>query len=1631
MLSFIGDEEFSDVLPNREALLEEAAALAGSDESLSDLVDVYWRLVADDDLVGRSSQELVDITVSHRRLADTRMPGEVCIAVEAPNSEEGPDSESHTRFTVVCDDMPFLVDSVTGVFNRHNIDLDVFVHPVFSVARNDSGKLMAAPHSGDDAILESWMYIEVQRLTDQALLSSLQQEILDVLSDVRTCVEDWQPMRDRARDIAARLQDEATQPPVPEKDLSDTVELLQWLADNNFTFLGYREYELAKNGDDTVLTPVEGTAMGLLRNAPTNPKSLSNMAPEAREQVYAKRLLMITKSNARSTVHRTTYMDYIGVKLFNDAGEVIGEQRFLGLFATAAYQASVKILPVVKRKVAEVIERSGLPLTSHAGKDLVQALEAYPRDELFQTRTDDLFSTVMGVLRLRGRRRLRLFVRRDNYGRFVSCLVYLPRDRFNTDNRLKIQNILVERLGGIGVDFATRVSDSVLARLHFIVRLDPADTPDVIDVDGIQSELSEATRSWDADLALQLDHHIGQGQARSLYDEYSVAYPDTYKAEHAPIKAAKDIAKLELLSAPDDMALHLFRVDHSDERVRFKIFNFGKAITLSKALPVLHSLGLDATEERPYKVKRSDGNVYIHDFGIKMVCPPGENVPQLRTRVENAFRASWTGDCESDQFNELVLCAKLTWQQVVILRSYAKYLQQTGTIHTQDFIAQTLIGHPTIAAGLLELFEARFSPKIEGDRDELAAEVLSKVEQELADVPSLDADRILRSFLTLILNTLRTSYYQRTSVGRLKKYVAYKIDARAVDFLPEPRPSFEVFVYSPAMEGVHMRYGKVARGGLRWSDRREDFRTEILGLVKAQEVKNTVITPVGSKGGFVLKRTDFASREERQEEGITRYKQFISALLDITDNRDANSNVVPPRDVVRHDGDDPYLVVAADKGTATFSDIANQVSADYDFWLGDAFASGGSVGYDHKKMGITARGAWESVKRHFRAMNHDTQTQDFTVVGIGDMGGDVFGNGMLCSPHIRLVAAFNHMHIFVDPNPDAATSFEERKRVFEMSRSSWADYDSSLISEGGGVWERSAKSIPVSPQMRQALGLDEKCESLNPQQLIQAILRSPVDLLWNGGIGTYVKARTEANSEVGDKANDAVRVDGHDLRCRVIGEGGNLGLTQLGRIEFARHEIPRGDDAKADTSEHQLPVATYGRVITDFIDNSAGVDTSDHEVNIKILLASAMVQGRIEPAARDTLFMDMSDEVATMVLRDNYQQNFALANASRQAGRLLGVHRRLIKYLGLHAGLNRDLEALPSDKALHNRSAVGQGLSEPELAVLLSYVKIHLKRMVLDSGLPDEDWTEPVLRTYFPKPLREDYADLMANHPLRREIVATAVVNDVVNRGGTTFIFRVADETGADPVDVVRAYLIVRDVFNLNDLWDRTEALDNLAPQSAQIAVQLVIRRVMDRGVRWLIQHRRAPLDISRNLERLQAGMERLLPELRRLLRGVESENFISYAGALTTEGVPEDLAEDVVSRLYGFGLLDVAEVARENNNDVEAVADLYYQIAARIHGDEILNQISVLPRASRWQTLARLALRYDLYGALAALTRSVIDSGEGHVSKSALEEWEAENASALDRVVTGIAEAGHGQEDLAILSVILRQIRSLVEANS
>lgn len=1649
----VEDTELDELLPNAEGLIAQAVALAGENLDDAQLIGRYWRFAPDEELVGYAPEGLLDAVRWHRELAAQRVTGELKLRIgfrgrgwERGKDQHGaPDEHRYaaaerTVIEIVIDDMPFLVDSVAAALEARNLDIYLLVHPIVVVHREPMGRLVevCADVEPDDALsgdqLESWIRIETAPLRDQADRDELRNEMQRVITDVREAVEDWPRMRNRALAIADELAatrggkapafgEGPVRPPVPDKDIADSVELLRWLADEHFTFLGYREYKLVHEpGPDGAasLQAVLGTGLGILRQDQPLPRVLSTLNPEAYQRVLDKRLLIITKANARATVHRSAYLDYIGFKTFDEFGAVTGERRFLGLFSTAAYRTSVRELPVVRRKVAEVLDRSGLSPRSHSGRDLMEILESYPRDELFQIRTEDLYHTAIGVLRMAGRRQLRVFVRKDAYGRFFSCLIYLPRDRFTTQNRLRMQEILLRELHGIGVDYTTRVTESMLARVHFTVRTDPADPPGQVDADVLAEQLADATKLWEDDFRLVLERTVGDEAAKRLFDRYAEALPEVYKDEYSPFEAAKDLAKLELLEEPGQLEMHLYRRRRDglrdDSDVRFKVFRYGEPMVLSAVLPVLHSLGLEVTEEHPYQIRRADGTIYLYDFGLRL--PSGaRDLTEVRPHMENAFSATWRGEAEVDGFNGLVLRAGLTWRQVVLLRAYAKYLRQAGTVFSQEYIQSTLAAYPGIAALLVRLFEVRFDPALEMSEAERARggeELAAAVAAQLDEVSSLDRDRILRSYLTLVQATLRTSFFQRPHAGgRPKSYVAFKLDPRAVPELPQPRPRYEIFVYSPRFEGVHLRFGAVARGGLRWSDRREDFRTEVLGLVKAQMVKNVVIVPVGAKGGFVLKRPP-TTPDALHTEAVACYRRFVSAMLDVTDNivegtgggpevqGGGRNTVVPPPDVVRHDGDDPYLVVAADKGTATFSDIANEISAKHGYWLGDAFASGGSAGYDHKRMGITARGAWESVKRHFRDLELDVHSAEFTVAGIGDMSGDVFGNAMLLSEHIKLVAAFDHRHIFLDPAPDPAVSYAERRRLFEMSRSSWDDYSRRAISTGGGVYPRSAKSILVTPQVRAVLGLPDGVTAVSPHELIKAILTAPVDLLFNGGIGTYVKAFGESHADVGDKSNDPVRVDGAQLRARVVGEGGNLGLTQRGRIEYA---------------------LAGGRIYTDFIDNSAGVNTSDREVNIKILL-----DDMLPDAERNRLLAEMTGEVGALVLRDNYDQACALGIAARQARPMLPVHRRMISGLEKTGRLDRALESLPTEKDLQARADAGTGLVAPEFAVLLAYVKILLEEEVLQSGIADEPWTHDVLAAYFPTPLRERYGDLMAGHRLRREIVTTVLVNEAVNRGGTSFVYRAVEETGASAADVLRAYVVMREVYGLPDLWRAVEALDNQVSTAAQTALYLRTRRLLDRAVRWLVTNRRSPIDVRAEMALLKPGVSRLLGELDSHVRGSEREALRAYAAELTGMGVPADVADWSTRILHGFGLLDVVDVAASGGWDLSEVCDVYFVLSERFRVDDLLSRISHLPREDRWQTLARMALRYDLYAALAALTAGVLQATAADLpAERRVDEWERAKDMQLARVRDAIGEFAKSRADLAALSVLLRQIRTLV----
>ncbi|WP_103501360.1 NAD-glutamate dehydrogenase [Streptomyces sp. SM14] len=1631
----------------------------------------YYLFVAPEDLAGRDPVDVYGAALSHFRLADTRPQGTANVRVYTPTVDEMGWTCSHTVVEVVTDDMPFLVDSVTNELSRQDRGIHIVVHPQMIVRRDITGKLLEVLDVGrdpygesatnyhpddlpPDAVIESWIHVEIDRETDRDDLKEIEGDLRRVLSDVRESVEDWQKMRERALSIADSLPGDVPGDHVAGQEVEEARELLRWLAADHFTFIGYREYRLDREdngGQNDLLTAVPGSGLGVLRSDPThyvegNPPyhpgverpasaaspAFSRLSAAARAKAREPRVLVLTKANSRATVHRRSYLDYVGVKTFDEDGNVTGERRFLGLFSSAAYTESVRRVPVIRRKVSEVLAAAGFAPDSHSGRDLLQILETYPRDELFQTPVETLRAIATAVLQLQERRRLRLFLRQDEYGRYYSALVYLPRDRYTTSVRLRLVDILSEELGGANVDFTAWNTESVLSRLHFVIRIAPgtelAELTDA-DVDRIETRLAEASRSWTDGFTEALLAECGEEQAAEVGRRFHNAFPEGYKADFPPRAAVADLQYVLELDQPGDapagtgvtadsdhaFALSLYEpVSAAPGERRLKIYRTGAPVSLSAVLPVLHCLGVEVVDERPYELRPTDGSTaWIYDFGLRIPEHLASGLTSdTRERFQDAFSAAWTGAAENDGINALVLAAGLTWRQSMVLRAYAKYLWQAGARFSRENMEETLRKNVHTTRLLVSLFEARLNPERQTAGRELTDGILEELDGALDQVSNLDEDRILRAFRTVINATLRCNYFQTDDDGAPRPYLSMKLDPQAITDLPEPRPAYEIWVYSPRVEGVHLRFGKVARGGLRWSDRREDFRTEILGLVKAQEVKNTVIVPVGAKGGFVAKRLPEpgTDRDAWLAEGIACYRTFISGLLDITDNL-VDGDVVPPRQVVRHDGDDTYLVVAADKGTATFSDIANEVAQSYGFWLGDAFASGGSAGYDHKGMGITARGAWESVKRHFRELGHDTQTEEFTVAGIGDMSGDVFGNGMLLSDRIRLVAAFDHRHIFIDPDPEAASSFAERQRLYDLPRSSWADYDTSLISKGGGVHSRSAKSIPITPQVRAALGIAGKTVAMPPAELMQAVLRAPVDLLWNGGIGTYVKSSHESQADAGDRANDAIRVDGREVRAKVVGEGGNLGMTQLGRIEFAE----RG-----------------GHCNTDAIDNSAGVDTSDHEVNIKILLNGVVANGDLTIKQRNKLLARMTDEVATIVLRNNYAQNVAQANDMATSPGLLLAHQRLIRQLEADGRLDRRLEFLPDDEQIHERLHSGEGLTQPELAVLLAYSKLAITEELMGTGLPDDPYSQGLLQLYFPTALRERFPEGVESHALRREIINTMLVNDTINVGGSSFVHRMREESGASVEEIVRAHTAARAIFALNLIWDTAERLDNQVDAQMLTRIRLHSRRMVERGARWLLNNRPQPLQLAETIDFFAGRVGQVWQELPKLLRGQDLEWHTSVHDELVESGVPGELAQQVAGFSAAFPALDVVAVADRTGRELLDVAQVYYHLADQLGISRLQDRISELPRADRWQSMARTAIREDLYAAHQLITADVLSAGDSNDDpEQRVAAWSERNQAILGRARATLREIQESDTfDLANLSVAMRTMRTLLRSN-
>jgi glutamate dehydrogenase len=1345
---------------------------------------------------------------------------------------------------------------------------------------------------------------------------------------------------------------------------------------------------------------VPGSGLGILRHdAPDEEQQILPL------QIAGKpKLLGLAKSGTKSTVYRPSYLDYVGIrKLDPETGAVTGEYRFLGLYTQAAYTESITRIPVLRHKLDRVLSRAGLPADSHDGKQLAEILEGYPREELFEISPEQLTPIAVAVLRLGERKQVRLFLRPDAYGRYMSCLVYLPRDRYTTEVRLRAQGILRQALHGASVDYSAMVSNSALARLHVVVHAEPGVPMPHPDQAALEARIVAAVRSWDEDLAAEAERQLGPERAARLLLDCAPGIPESYKSDKSPQAAVADLTEiLDLRESAASFGLRL-SIQRNDPW-RLFVYRTKSPITLSAVLPQLQHMGLEVVDEHPHEF----AGFWIYELGLLPRNEPAD--PETaKAKFEDALGALWRDQCEDDGFNALVLDAGLTWRQIVVLRAYARYLQQIGVRFSQDYIQRVLRANPSITRLLVRLFESRFDPGLHAgaaERDEAIAEELRG---ELDEVTSLDHDRILRSYLSLIESTVRTSYFQgdAQSLSGEMRPLAFKLTPRGIAEVPLPRPKFEIFVYSPRFEAVHLRFGSVARGGLRWSERPEDFRTEILGLVKAQEVKNSVIVPSGAKGGFVCKRLpDPAARESYLAEVLACYRAFISAMLDITDNLSGDT-VIPPRNVVRLDGDDPYLVVAADKGTATFSDVANEIAQRYGFWLGDAFASGGSEGYDHKKMGITARGAWESVRWHFATLGLNPDKDDFTVVGVGDMSGDVFGNGMLLSRNIKLIAAFDHRHVFVDPGPDPAVSFAERRRLFDLTRSSWDDYDRSLISAGGGIWPRSVKSIPVSAQARAALGIDGNVAALSPDELINAILKAPVDLLWNGGIGTYVKASTEVHADAGDRSNDAVRVNAPELRAQVVGEGGNLGLTQAGRIEYA---------------------LGGGLVNTDFIDNSAGVDTSDHEVNIKILLADAIAKGDIKPADRGPLLHSMTEEIAAHVLRHNDGQNMALAVARYQAPRLLHVHARYLRKLERANLVSREQDVLPDDKEIAARRNAGAGLTTPELSLLLAHTKIAAGQEVLASNLPDDPALSAALAEYFPAPLRERFADRMPGHPLRREIITTSVVNEMVDNGGSTFLFRLGEETNAPIPDITRAWLVAREVFGMREFWRQVTLLAGHVDVATRIDLVLEGRKLTERACRWLLLNRRTPFGIEETVRSFQEGVTTVRSGVPKLLAGRDLQSFEERRESFAGRGVPAALADEAASMVPAYSAFDIVHGAGLTGHGVEEAAGVYFAVADRLQLGRLRDLIVALPRDDRWASMARSALRDDLYGAHAALTRDVLAVGGAGPASERVAAWEAINASAVSRAAATLGEIWESDRfTFTTLSVAVRVIRTLV----
>ncbi|MGD9880584.1 MAG: NAD-glutamate dehydrogenase [Reyranella sp.] len=1599
-----------------DAICTAAHGGPGGDEAARFARSLYSR-IADKDLALAPPEQRAGAAQALLAFARRRLPGVAKVRVFNPSEADHGFDSRHTIAQIVNDDMPFLVDSIANEFNRREIAVHLLAHPVLSMHRDLDGDLVGfAADSGRAARLESLMHVEIDRQNDPALLDELSAALTRVLAEVRLAVEDWQAMRHACIDAIDDLA--ASQSP----HLGEYGDFLRWLENNNFTFLGHRRYRYVddpaqESGLRFDLMP--GSSLGILRRDEVRLFEAGLGAGEAMSRVArGPHNILILKTDRQSLVHRSGAMDCVIVKTYDQDGRVTGERRLAGLFTSAAYHALVHDVPLLRGRADALLRRSGFDKHSHDGKALLAILDSYPRDELFQLEEDTLFDHVMGILQLQERRRVALFVRRDAVGRFATCLVLAPRERFDAALSDRFVEILERAWNGTVTSVDSNVSsDSALGQSLYTLKLHASDMP-TPDLGELERALADAATSWSDHFRAALQAGLGEVEGRLAARRWDDWFPSAYRDSFTAESAVADLGLVQSALAGQDFGVRLERGSAlPPHRFTLRLFHPAEPIALSDILPALERLGLRVLSEVPFmlgaEAEEPGPVVALQVLSVETTDKSAVDLDVSGPRFAETLDRLWAGKLESDGFNRLVLGAGLAWREVAILRAYAKYLRQVGIAFSHDYMEATLAAYPAFARGLAELFAARLDPALgearSADRLARIAAIEVAISAAFDAVVTLDDERILRRFLSAIQCTLRTNFWQRTADGTPKEWISFKIDSRAIDELPPPRPLVEIFVYSPRMEGIHLRGGRVARGGIRWSDRREDFRTEILGLLKTQMVKNAVIVPVGSKGGFYVKQPPAGgTREQIQAEGIACYQTLVRGLLDLTDNY-VEGGIRPPADVVRHDGDDPYLVVAADKGTATFSDIANALARDYGFWLDDAFASGGSAGYDHKKMGITARGAWESVKRHFRELGHDIQVTPFTVAGVGDMSGDVFGNGMLLSQHIRLVAAFDHRHIFIDPLPDPAKSWAERKRLFDLPRSSWRDYGQALLSAGGGIYDRSAKSITLSPEARTVLGIE--VPSVTPADLMRAILTAPVDLLYFGGIGTYVKASGESHVDAGDRTNDAIRVDANQLRARVIGEGANLGFTQRARVEAA---------------------LAGRRINTDALDNSAGVDTSDHEVNIKIATGEAILRGLLPRAERDALLFSMTDEVAALVLRHNYQQSQAISVAAEQAGEEHDRLERFMRALERQGRLDRAVEFLPDSAAMRSRGQSRHYLTRPELSVLLAYAKIDLHDEILASDLPDDPLLVGELMRYFPQALQDRYAPAIRDHRLRREIAALQVMNSLINRCGPTFVRNVGSRTGASAAAIARAFAVVRDAWKLRDLWSDIEGLDQALKAEAQVRMLVASQRFLTRAVQWTLRRLPQPLDTMAATEQLGAAVSAMGDLPTTLVGQAENAALADRAAVFEAMGAPAALARRAAALETLAAAGDLMQAARANGCSIEAASRLYFRLGERLSFATLANAALKLPRDGQWPAQAALAVQDDLAALHADLLTSAlrVATQTGTIEPDVvLARWSEPRRLAFERIDRLLKEdlPTAGVLDLAMLSVAITELRSLV----